>query len=126
MQVCLSLSVCVSAGLSLSLYASISHTFKIFFPFLSLSISVYNSLFLSYPVGLILSVFFGSSSSDLSSSFSLSLSLFLFLSRQHSLSLCLVLSRQGDRCRIEAQVRSLFIPSVVMFSRLSSYLSVSS
>ena len=39
---------------------------------------------------------------------------------------CVVLTRQGDVCRIEAQVRSLFIPSVVMFSRLSSYLSVSS
>ena len=30
-----------------------------------------------------------------------------------------VLSRQGDGCRIEAQDRYLFIPSVLMFSRLS-------
>ena len=44
---------------------------------------------------------------------SLSVSLFLSLSVK-----CLVLSRQGDGCRMEAQVRSLIIPSVVMFSRL--------
>ena len=50
----------------------------------------------------------------------------IFVDADSSVVKCLVLSRQGDGCRIEAQVRSLFIPSVVMFTRLSSYLSVSS
>ena len=39
---------------------------------------------------------------------------------------CLVLSRQGDGCHIEVQVRPLFIPTILMFFRLPSYLSVSS
>ena len=50
----------------------------------------------------------------------------IFVDADSSVVKCLVLSRQGDVCRIEAQVRSLLILSVVMFSRLSSYLSVSS
>ena len=44
----------------------------------------------------------------------------IFVDADSTVVKCLVLSRQGDGCRIEAQVRSLFIPSVVMFSRLSS------
>ena len=50
----------------------------------------------------------------------------IFVDADSSVVKCLVLSRQGDGYRIEAQNRSLFIPTVVMFSRLSSYLSVSS
>ena len=50
----------------------------------------------------------------------------IFVDADSSVVNFLVLSRQGDGYRIETQVRSLFIPSVVMFSRLSSYLSVSS
>ena len=72
LSACLSVFVCVSVcrslSLSLSLYLSlsicVSLTFDTFFFFLPLSISVYNSLFLSHPVGLFLSVFFCSFSSD--------------------------------------------------------------
>ena len=48
----------------------------------------------------------------------------IFVDADGSVVKCLVLSRQGDGCRIEVQVQSLFIPSVIMFPRLSSYLSV--
>ena len=63
----LSLSLCLSVSLSLSLSLSLSVSlclsichFRYIFFFLSLPFSVYNSVFLSYAVGLFLFVFFGS------------------------------------------------------------------
>ena len=59
----LSLSLSFSQSLSLSIYLCLSYFRYIFFFFLPLSISGYNSLFLSHPVELFLSVFFCSFSS---------------------------------------------------------------
>ena len=50
----------------------------------------------------------------------------VFVDADSSVVKCLVLSRQGDGCRIEAQVRFPSIPSIHMFSFFATYLSVSS
>ena len=95
LSVCMSVCLLVSLFLFFSLSSYLSLTSDTFFYFLSLSISVYNSIFISYPLVQFLSVFFGSSSSDLSFSLSfclslsLSLSLSLFLSLSPSVSLIL-------------------------------------
>ena len=125
--VCLSVCLSVCRSLSLSLYASISLTFNIFFSFLSLSISVYKFTISILPNGTNSFCLFW---------FDLFRSFLLFLSVSHlyfCFSLANTLCRSAWSCLGKAmgaasksQVRSLFIPSVVMFSRLSSYLSVSS
>ena len=110
--------LCLSVCLSDCLFVCLSVCL-----YLSLSLSLFLSACLSVSLPFSLSVCLSLSQASMKVTVP---EASIFVDVNSSVDKCLVLSQQGDGCRIEVQVRSLFILSFLMFSRLSSYLSVSS